>query len=325
MRWTGQDSSSRTTGARSSLRNRRILLGGGVLGLLLALAPSLALAAGNPPRPDWNPGAPWAPLTPASPEMLEISNLFWVMLVLSAIVFVIVAGAIGFSVFRFTAKPGQPEPTQVFGNRTVEVTWTLIPFVVLIVAFGFTVHSIHDINTPPKASHPLNIIAMGHQWWWEFDYPTLGVTTANELHIPAGREIHFHVESADVIHSFWIPRLQRQIDANPGQDNAVFVQMPRPGVYDGACYEYCGTGHAWMKFRTIVQPQAAFNAWVKHQLQPAATPKTALAALGKKLFLGNTCVQCHAISGTSAGGTVGPNLTHVGSRWAIAAGAGPMT
>ncbi|MGH2448073.1 MAG: cytochrome c oxidase subunit II [Chloroflexota bacterium] len=319
-------------------RPRRLRLSGKVslalAMLLVAISPSLALA--NPPRPAWNPGAPWAPLNPASPEMLSISNLFWVMLILSAIVFIIVAGGVVFSAVRFSAKPGQTEPTQSFGNRRVEILWTMIPFLVLIVAFGFTVRSIHDINTPPKGTI-LNIDAIGHQWWWEFEYPAISgvksIFTADELHVPAGVELHFHVESQDVIHSFWIPRLQRQIDANPGQDNAVFVKMPRTGIYGGACYEYCGTDHAWMKFEVVVQSPTAFRAWVNHELQPSAKPpKGSLLAAGQKVFLQNTCVSCHTIAGVSVpkgqigpNAAVAPNLTHLGSRWTVGAGAAPMT
>jgi cytochrome c oxidase subunit 2 len=213
----------------------------------------------------------------------------------------------------------------VFGNRRVEVAWTAGPFILLILAFFFTVKGIHDINTPPaRLGTPLDIVARGHQWWWEFYYPSLHVTTADEVHVPANTSLHFHVESADVIHSFWVPQLQRQIDANPGQDNAVFVTMNRPGVYGGACYEYCGDAHAWMKLEMIVQPKAQFDQWVKHQQAPAAKA-TGLAALGKKVFFSNTCVDCHAITGTSAGGVVGPNLTHLATRWTIGAGAAPMS
>lgn len=293
-----------------------------VSAVLLAAQPAAALAV---PRPNWNPGPPWAPLAPASTEMHTISNLFWIMLVLSAIIFIGVTAAIMISIFRFRARPGQAEPEQVFGNRNIEIAWTVLPFVVLIVAFGLTVRAIHDINTPAIASAPtLDIDAIGHQWWWEFDYPALSVTTANEVHVPTGYNIHFHVESADVVHSFWVPRVTRQIDANPGQDNAVFAILNTPGTYDGACYEYCGTEHAFMKFRLIVQSPAQFKAWIAHESSAPPAP-TGEAALGRKVFLRNTCVSCHAIASVpGAGGAVGPNLSHVASRWSIGAGAAPM-
>lgn len=257
---------------------------------------------------------------------MEISNLFWIMLAISALVFIGVAGAILLSIFRFSARPAAPEPRQVAGDRRLETLWTIIPFVLLIFAFGATVKGITDINTPAKGGQPLDIIAMGHQWWWEFDYPTLHITSSNEMHVPAGVPLHIHVESYDVIHSFWVPQLARQLDANPGQDNPVFVKMDQPGTYAGMCYEYCGAAHAWMKFETVVQPKGQFDAWVKHLQSPAARP-TGLAAKGQKVFLSNTCVNCHSIifPGSRAAGGVGPNLTHVGSRWAIGAGAASNT
>lgn len=292
------------------------------LATLGALWPSIVLA--NPPRPEWNPGPPYAPLAPHSAEMRSISDLFWIMLIISGIIFIGVTGAIIISVFKFSSKPGGAEPRQIFGNRRIEILWTAIPAVILAVAFAVTVKYMRDINAPRTAARTFDIYAIGHQWWWEFQYPSLGVVTANEVHIPTGITIHYHVKSGDVIHSFWIPQLQRQIDANPGLDNAVFAEFDTPGVYGGACYEYCGTAHAWMKFRAVVQTPAQFAIWVKHELA-ARVPPTGVAAQGEKVFLQNTCVNCHAITGTSAGGAVGPNLTHVGSRWAIGAGAAPLT
>jgi cytochrome c oxidase subunit 2 len=300
--------------------------------LVAALTPVTALA--KTARPPWHPGPPWAPLAPGSGEMLEISNLFWIMLVLSAIVMALVCGLLVTAIVRYSARRGQEgEPRQIFGNRTVEIAWTLIPTIILLFAFIATTKAIHDINMPEKGTI-LNIRVIGHQWWWEFQYPSLGVVTADELHLPTGVPIHFHIGSADVIHSFWTPQLQRQVDANPGQDNAVYLKVNKPGVYDGDCYEYCGEAHAWMKYEVVVQTPAAFRAWARHQIAPAANPTTksrsstasttsnaGLLAYGKKVFLSNTCVNCHAVTGTSAGGEVGPNLTHFGSRWTIGAGA----
>ncbi|HEX6508979.1 MAG TPA: cytochrome c oxidase subunit II [Chloroflexota bacterium] len=300
--------------------------------VMFGLAPIVALAKTN--RPNWDPGPPWAPLSPGSSEMLEISNLFWVMLVLSGIVFALVCGILITSAVRYSARRGDTgEPRQVFGNRTVEIAWTVIPTLILLVAFIATTKAIHDINTP-ESGQILNVNVIGHQWWWEFQYPSLGVVTANELHLPSGRPIHFHITSADVIHSFWTAQLQRQVDANPRQDNAVFLKVAKPGVYSGACYEYCGESHAWMKYRVVVQTPAAFAAWAHHEIAGAANPSKARGSTaaskstlvyGSKVFLSNTCVNCHAVTGTPAGGAVGPNLTHIGSRWTIGAGALPMS
>jgi cytochrome c oxidase subunit 2 len=255
--------------------------------------------------------------------MNQISDLFWVMLVISGVIFLGVTAAVVVSFVRFSSKSGSPEPRQVFGNRSIEMLWTAIPAFILLIAFVVTVKYMRDINAPGAGARTFDIYAIGHQWWWEFQYPSLGVVTADEIHIPTGVTIHYHVKSYDVIHSFWIPQLQRQIDANPGLDDAVFAKFDKPGVFSGACYEYCGVAHAWMKFRAVVETPAQFQAWVKHELAVRTKP-TGEAALGEKTFLSNTCVNCHAINGTSAGGAVGPNLTHLGSRWTIGAGAAPM-
>ncbi|HEX8918195.1 MAG TPA: cytochrome c oxidase subunit II, partial [Chloroflexota bacterium] len=297
-------------------------------GAALAAWPATALAT---PRPNWHPVTPWAPLNPASSEMRHISDLFWVMLGISGIVFIGVCAALVISIVRFSAKPNSPEPAQIFGNQRIELTWTIIPTVILLVAFIFTAESIHTINSPAKGTI-MNIQVIGHQWWWEFRYPpqpSLGipatVVTADELHLPTGIPIHFHITSADVIHSFWTPQLQRQVDANPGIDNAVYLELNQTGTYAGDCYEYCGEAHAWMKYKVMAQTPVAFHAWVNQQLKTASsTPSSALAAAGKKVFLSNTCISCHAVNGTLASGIVGPNLTHLASRWAIAGGAAPL-
>lgn len=315
---------------RSRMSPRLLIVAGITLAVvLLALLPDTALA--SPPRPSWYPGPPWAPLDPKSPEMHMISNLFWIMLVLSAIVFFGVLGALIISIVKFSAGPDAAPPRQIYGNRVVEISWTAIPFLILIGAFIITAKYIHDINTSQAAGTPLNVVAKGHQWWWEFDYPSLRrggheLVTANEMHVPAGVQLHFHVESADVIHSFWAPQLQRQIDANPGQDNAVFVVMPETGIYGGACYEYCGEGHAWMKFRIVVQTPHDFALWARHQLAPPAKPANSMIALGRKVFETHTCIECHTITGIpGAHYDIGPNLTHIGSRWTVGAGALPVS
>lgn len=301
---------------------RSALLGAG---LLAAIWPGLALA--NPARPPWQPGPPWAPLAPMSGEVNEISNLFWIILVLSGIIFFGVVAAVVVSIMRFSHKEGAPEPTQVFGNRRVEMIWTIIPTIILALAFIATVKAMNDINNPnTTGQHAVfDINAVGHQWWWEFQYPHQNFVTADEVHVPTGVYVRFHVESNDVIHSFWTPQLQRQIDANPGIDNVVYLKADRPGIYSGMCYEYCGEGHAWMKFKEIVDTPGQFAAWVKHEQQDAAVPKTSLLKYGQSVFLHNTCVNCHAITGTLAGGAVGPNLTHLASRWGMAGGAAPIT
>src|SRR5947209_2469680 len=198
--------------------------------ILAAVWPSLALA--NPPRPNWDPGDPYAPVTqPHSGEMLEISHLFWVVLILGGIILIGVVAAIVISIVRYSHTHGDThEPPQVFGDRRIEILWTVIPTVILLVAFVATVKAMADINNPHTNKSLFDVNAIGHQWWWEFQYPQYKLETANEVHIPTGVYVHFHVTSNDVIHSFWVPQLQRQIDANPGKDlvNSVYLIAEKP-------------------------------------------------------------------------------------------------
>jgi cytochrome c oxidase subunit 2 len=319
--WRIADRCSRCIVTRRGSARAALLIIGLISLILLALHPSIAFA--NPPRPPWHPGAPWSPITnPGSAEAHQISELFWIMLIISGVVFAGVTGVLLISIVRFSARPGADEPRQVLGSRRIEILWTLIPSVILAIAFGATVKAMKDINSPSGSA--FDVHAIGHQWWWEFQYPQYGITTANELHVPTGVTIHFHVTSNDVIHSFWVPQLQRQIDANPKLDNAVFAEFNSPGTYAGACYEYCGEAHAWMKFEEVVETPGQFKAWVASERVTPPAP-TGLAAAGLKVFLANTCVNCHAVSGTAAGGAVGPNLTHLASRWTVGAGAANMT
>src|SRR5919202_751227 len=178
-------------GMRSVLRigrrfgKTRLLVVTGLAAVAVALAllwPDSVFA--STPRPSWNPGPPWAPVDPKSGEMKMISDLFWIMLALSAIIFIGVTGVLLYSAVHFRADPDAALPPQIYGSRPIEISWTALPFLILIVAFAFTAKYIHDINSPPQGRTPLDIVARGHQWWWEFYYPSLHVTTANEVHVP---------------------------------------------------------------------------------------------------------------------------------------------
>jgi cytochrome c oxidase subunit 2 len=182
------------------------------------------------------------------------------------------------------------------------------------------IRALFAASAPPAGEEVLPIQVTGHQWWWTFAYPTLGVVTANELHVPIGRAVQVHLRSADVIHSFWVPRLAGKMDVIPNQENRMWFKADRPGIYFGQCAEFCGVSHAHMGFRVVAQTAADFAAWVQTQQQPAPVPTDPPAVHGAQLFLQRGCLACHTISGTPAQGTVGPNLTHVGSRQTLAAG-----
>ena len=253
-----------------------------------------------------------------TPQGASIVDLFVLALVSSALILALVVGVIGVVLLRNRERPGDPEPAQVEGHRTLEIVWTAIPLLVLAVFFGLMLRTMQTVNAEPES--PLRVEVIGHQWWWEFRYPDLGIVTANELHVPVGQPVRFELMSGDVIHSFWVPRIGWKKDAIPGTTTVMSVEVDQPGIYDGACTEYCGTQHAWMRIRVVAQPADQFAAWTSAQQAPATASQDPVAARGQQLFLANTCVSCHTVAGTSAAGTVGPNLTHIGSRATLGGG-----
>lgn len=314
----------------SRLTRRRLALQGLVLlvlnGGLLFWVSQTALAACPPKNSTIPPGScpspgPLAPIYAKSAQTSDILHLFLIILAESAVVFILIMGALFINIVRFSHKPGHDEePRQVYGNRRIEVIWTVIPTIILFFAFVGTVVVLGQIDTPAKAAGALKVEAIGHQWWWEFRIPKYHVVTANELHIPANRLVEIDTTSVDVIHAFWVPQLSRQIDALPNNHTIVYIQTPHTGTYSGACYQFCGQGHAWMQFRMAVDKPANFVKWAKHQASSPASVKSETAAKGESLFFNLSCGACHTINGTPANGTAAPNLTHVGGRWAIGGG-----
>ncbi len=261
-----------------------------------------------------------SPLNPASPLSGAIDHLFVIVLLIAAAIFVIVAGLVAYIAIRYRRRPGSGEPRQVTGNLTLEIVWTAIPVAILAVILVLTIRTIRIVNPPITRVTP-DVEIVAHQWWWEVRYPKSGAVTANEIHIPAGERLLFRIESADVIHDFWVPRLAPKVDAIPGHPNHVWVEASAPGTYLGSCNEYCGLGHAWMLLRVIAQPRPAYEAWLRAQIATAAPPSGPEAVAGAKLFQDKTCANCHTIAGSQARGTVGPDLTHVASRETLASGA----
>ncbi|MCS7250886.1 MAG: cytochrome c oxidase subunit II [Thermoflexus sp.] len=257
-------------------------------------------------------------LAPVSPKGRAEAELFWFILLITAGVFVLVETLLLYAVFRFRARDLQAIPPQIHGNNALEISWTTATALGLAIIFALTWRTMAATSTPPADALPVKVI--GRQWWWEFQYPTLGITTANELVIPVGRPIRALVTSADVIHSFWVPQLGGKMDAIPGRENPVWLQSDVEGVFYGQCAELCGISHANMRLRVRAVSEAEFQRWVEAQRAPAAQPVEPLAQQGYQVFMSKACVGCHAIEGTPAQGKVGPNLTHFGSRTTIAAG-----
>jgi cytochrome c oxidase subunit 2 len=252
---------------------------------------------------------------PITGQGLSISNLFVLELVISALLLALVVGWLVVALIRFRAQPGDAtEPPQIEGNRNLELAWTITPIAVLLVVFGLVIQTMRTVDAAQPNAQPLVVI--GHQWWWEYQYPNLQVITANELHVPVGMPVQVDLESDDVIHSFHVPQFGWMQDTVPGKANQMSILVNRPGTFDGTCNQYCGLQHAWMRIVVVAQPPDQFNAWVQQQSQPAAPSGTR----GEQVFLQNTCVECHAIRGLPAVGKIGPDLTHLGSRATLGTG-----
>ncbi len=256
---------------------------------------------------------------PVTRQGLEITNLFWFELIVSALLLALVLGWMVVALLRFRARPGDStEPRQVHGHTPLEIAWTVTPALTLGLVFVLVVQTMRSVEAVPGGAQQLRVV--GHQWWWEFQYPQLGVVTANELHVPVGTGLVVTLDSADVIHSFWVPQFGMMRDVVPGKTNQMSIELNRAGIYDGACTQYCGAQHAWMRIRVVAESPDQFQAWAAQQAQPASTTNSA----GQQAFARNTCVSCHAVRGVS-GATVGPDLTHFASRETIGAGVLPNT
>ncbi|MDQ3809809.1 MAG: cytochrome c oxidase subunit II [Chloroflexota bacterium] len=252
---------------------------------------------------------------PVTRQGLEITNLFWLELIISALLLALVVGWLALALLRYRARPGDAgEPAQVHGNTRLEIIWTSIPVLVLAVVFVLVVQTMRSVDAAEPDAQRLEVI--GHQWWWEFRYPDLGVVTANEVSVPLGSSLLISLDSEDVIHSLWVPRFGLMRDAIPGKTNYMTIRVDRPGAHDGACTQYCGLQHAWMRERIIGEPRDRFDAWIAQQQLAASSSGSA----GEGVFLQNTCVNCHAIRGLAAQAQVGPDLTHLASRSTIGAG-----
>jgi cytochrome c oxidase subunit II len=260
-------------------------------------------------------------LAPTSDLTRAFYDLFVEVTILDIIVLIVVVGALFLAIAFFSTRTGAGRrPSVKHSDMYLEMAWTIIPALILLAITVPTVRVI--IRTQPyswpKNTLPVEVIA--HQWWWEFHYPTLGVETADEVHIPTGQVIHFELFSKDVIHSFFMPQVGGKRDVIPGQENQITLVANIPGEYYGQCTEFCGDSHANMRFRVFVQTPADFQQWVKHQLGPPVKPTSGPAAAGAKIFANAPCAICHTIRGVSGFskeytyGFRGPDLTHFGSR-----------
>jgi cytochrome c oxidase subunit 2 len=278
------------------------------------------------------PGAPehrvadiFKPL--ASPAASEL-NMAKLTLAITGAIFVVVGALIVYTMWRYRRKPGErefEEPPQVYGSNQIELAWTVLPVLIVFVLIGVSarvIRGVENASPPPAPNVTLHVTLIGHQWWWEVRYPAFGVVTANEIHVPvthgSNYVTYFRLESADVIHSLWVPQLAGKTDLIPNRENSAWIDPTQPGVYLGNCAEYCGTQHANMLLRVVAQEPADFERWAANEARPAVNDPSVRS--GRALFESLSCINCHAVRGTRAKENFGPDLTHLMTRQTLGAG-----
>ena len=286
--------------------------------LLTAVAASVAVLAGCATNDQ-------SVVSPEGKDAHDIATLWWVMLVGSVVVLAVVLVLVAIVLIRRRGTTRPPE-LQRDGRSW---TWVpvvggiVIPTIVLAGLFALTLGTLSS-TSPASAGRPaLTVQVTGRQWFWDVSYPAAHVRTANEIHIPVGVPVRIEVSSGDVIHSFWVPELDRKIDMIPGRTSSVTLEAVHRGTYRGQCAEFCGLQHANMSFLVVAEPRDAFDTWLEGQSKPARPPPTAALERGQQVLLGSGCVYCHTIAGTNASGKVGPDLTHLASRRFVGAGVVP--
>jgi cytochrome c oxidase subunit 2 len=304
-----------------NMTHRKFLRWPVMVGLLLLLVAVLSACTN-----------PQTTFSPKSDTAQSIQTIYLLVIVMASIVMVGVFGVLGFALFRFRDRPGRVA-SQTHGNTKLEIIWTLLPIAILVIVGAPALIAVAGSAKAPDED-ALHINVVGHQWWFEVQYPGMGpedpnnpgerlpLITANEVHLPVGKQIYVTLESVDVIHSFWIPQLIGKTDMIPGTVNELQTFTPQEvGVFYGQCAEFCGTAHAQMRFRAVVESLGDFNEWAVALQTPPADPVSELAAAGQTLFLAKGCVACHTIYGMpGAAGKVGPDLTLLGDRRTIGAG-----
>jgi len=298
----------------------------GVIILLDGILLGAALCTASEPQANFVPSIFDPRSTPA--ESIYRFSLF--VLSITGLIFAVVFTLLVYAVVKYRKRPGDPdrEPTQVYGSTQIELAWTVIPILIVVVLFLATARVIHSVQDAPQPSSAVQISAIGHQFWWEFRYPRLGIVTANELHIPVSVPANstpsfLTLLSADTDHSFWVPQLAGKTDLIPNRANHMWMDPQETGVFLGQCAQYCGTQHAKMLLMVFVESPEKFDAWVRSQQQPAVQDQN--VAAGRRVFETTACINCHAVRGTVADGRFGPDLTHMMSRRTIASGAADNT
>ena len=269
-------------------------------------------------------------LEPESPPARTVADVFYLVLGIVFVIFLLVFVPLTWMLFRFRMRKEDEgvEPPQIYGSNPIELAWTVGPAIIVLVLFLVTARSIFEIEAAVPPADAVRVRVIGHQWWWEYEYPEYGFITANELHAPLAKDgtprpVYVDLESADVIHSFWLPQLSGKTDVIPGRVNHLWFAAERTGWFTGQCAEYCGTQHAHMWLRVKAESEQDFMTWVKNEQRDAVNDPATLE--GRRLFMENACANCHTIRGTTAAGKFAPDLTHLMSRKTIASGIVPNT
>jgi cytochrome c oxidase subunit II len=305
----------------------RDVLAQAALKALIALFGLAVSVFAEPSRPYLSPTSIFAPVSPQAQSIFEVSQF---VLMVTAAIFAVVFSLLAYAVVKFRKRPADEgrEPAQVYGSTQLELAWTVIPILIVVVLFLATARVIASIQDAARSNNALEVTVIGHQYWWEYRYPSLKVVTANELHIPVSDPAHptptyLTLLSADTDHSFWVPRLAGKMDLIPNHPNSLWMDPRETGLYLGQCAQYCGTQHAKMLLRVYVQTRAEFDKWIAEQSRPATTDGA--VSEGQRIFLQTACVSCHTVTGIEAVGRMGPDLTHLMSRDTLASGAAPNT
>ncbi len=267
----------------------------------------------------------FSPVGPLASKQLGLFMWTWY---LSIPVMLLVGGVLVYVIVRYRRRRGDDSiPGQTHGNVLLEVLWTTIPVIIVILVAVPTVRAIFDTQSFIEAGEEDVVVNVtGYQWWWRFEYPQYGITTANELHVPVGARVVLDLQSGDVLHAFWAPRLGGKVDLIPNQDNQLWLQADEPGVFYGQCAELCLGAHAYMRFRVVVEEQEEFERWVASFQEPVVQTVSSdpLVQQGRTLFAQKGCIGCHALDNYAEGVSYGqpryPNLTNFGLRYTVGAG-----
>jgi cytochrome c oxidase subunit II len=270
---------------------------------------------------------PQSTLAPKADFSAAVDQLFTGIFWWAVVVFTLVEGLLLYTIIRYRRREGAPQPKALHGHTALEIGWTLAPALILVFIAVPTMRTIFATAGAAPAG-ALRVEVIGHQWWWEYRYPDLGIVTANELHVPVATPVQLTMTSADVIHSFWAPALGGKRDVMQGRTTRIAFRADSSGEFLGQCAEFCGASHANMRLRVFVEPDSAFQRWAAGQrADPAPLARgDSLARLGREEFGRGACIACHTVAGMpQARGTIGPDLTHVGSRTTLAGGMFPNT